>query len=302
MPRSLQRLQKVLCGIDFSENSRAALRYAVALARRADGQVVAVFVNDPLLVKAAEVAYDARSIAERTAREFETFVTEAVAPDDVRLVERVVAVGDPAEELQKQARKRRTGVIVVGTRGLGGAGKLFFGSTTSRVLRAAAGPVLAVPLARGKNDAPDTQGRWPARILAGIALNRTALHATVAAVRTAKAFDARLVLLAVVPPVEAPKWLLGGTETNDRARLEEARKRLVGMTRKLRAGDADIRVALGRPADEITEAAVDTGADLILLRLESDKRWLGARKGSVTYRVLGEAQVPVLALTGKGLD
>ena len=82
MPRRRLRrrtFHSILCPIDFSASSRAALRYGAALARRSCGSLVVLFVNDPLLVAAAAAAHDARAPA-RGERELRLFVTKALGP------------------------------------------------------------------------------------------------------------------------------------------------------------------------------------------------------------------------------
>ena len=43
--------RRILCPVDFSACSRAALRYAAALARRQEGELTVLFVNDPELFR-----------------------------------------------------------------------------------------------------------------------------------------------------------------------------------------------------------------------------------------------------------
>jgi nucleotide-binding universal stress UspA family protein len=138
--------QTVLCPIDFSKPSQSALRYAAALAAK-EGQVIVLFVNDPLLTTAAAAAYDEDAMARTTEKEMKAFVQKALAgarvpQDRLRFV---VSLGTPAVEIVKQASRLHADVIVMGTRGLGGASRLFLGSTTEQVLRKAGVPVLAVP-------------------------------------------------------------------------------------------------------------------------------------------------------------
>ena len=50
--------ETILCPVDFSDHSRQALAYAALLASRSKGQLIVIFVEDPMLVAAAGVAYD----------------------------------------------------------------------------------------------------------------------------------------------------------------------------------------------------------------------------------------------------
>jgi nucleotide-binding universal stress UspA family protein len=293
-PRS--RFQDVLCGVDFSQDSRAALQYAAAVARRGGGRVYALFVNDPLLEQAAAVALPNANLAETTERELQKFVAAALGPETSPIAAPVVASGDPAEEIRKTVKRLSADLIVLGTRGLGGAGKFFFGSTTSRVLRSTEYPILAVPAAGGKRR-KGMANPWPTQVLAAIKMGEPAAADARAAADVAAWFGASLTLITVVEPVQSPLWLLGGGRVDDRGRLMAAKTRLSEIADKLDKPGIAVRALLGPTADQIGAAAVDTGGDLIILRLRADAGLLGARQGSVTYRVLSTARVPVLALS-----
>ena len=80
--RSIARagFRSILCPIDFSDQSRLALRYAAALARRSDGRLAILYVNDPLLIAAAGIALNDRTLATRNLAELRRFVEAAVSP------------------------------------------------------------------------------------------------------------------------------------------------------------------------------------------------------------------------------
>jgi universal stress protein A len=153
----------ILCPVDFSANSRAALRYGAALARRSHGLLVVLFVNDPLLVAAAAAAYDARALATTSERELRRFVTKALgASPNTRSIRFLTAVGKPATAIVKVARDHRCDVIVMGTQGLSGPSKWFFGSVTQAVLKRTGVPVLAIPRAcRGVKAGATGVKSWP---------------------------------------------------------------------------------------------------------------------------------------------
>lgn len=290
--------ERALCGIDFSENSRTALQYATSIARRANGKVSAIFVNDPLLAQAAAAAFDQQSMAETTAREFQKFVTAAVGAEAALLVEQVVVVGDPAEEIKKAARTLKTDLIVLGTRGLGGAGKMFFGSTTSRVLRTTECPILAVPAVEREGGRGVPEG-WPRRIVATIKPGDDMTADARAAAAIAKWFGASLVLVSILRPAQSPLWLLSREYgERNRTRLDDIRSRLASIVPKLDLPDVSVHVAADDVASVIAAAALEHRTDLIVLRLMADEGLLGDRQGSVTYRVLSSSHLPVLALSG----
>lgn len=137
----------ILCPVDYSRQSRTALRYAEAIARQAKGRLAVLYVHDPLLIAAAAVALHDRTLAERSRAELRRFVdsTLSAGTRDTVPIDHVVSIGNPAKEIKKTAMRLRADLIVMGTHGLTGAKRLLLGSTTQGVLHRAVVPVLAIP-------------------------------------------------------------------------------------------------------------------------------------------------------------
>jgi nucleotide-binding universal stress UspA family protein len=146
-PTGSHVFRSILCPVDFSAHSRAALRYAAALARRSGCHLVVVYVNDPLLAIAAATKSDARALIHASEHDLRRFVISVTAsrPMNVTLV---TTAGKPAREIVNVAERHGCDLIVMGYRGVGGASKLLFGSTTEGVVKATSVPVLAIPPAR----------------------------------------------------------------------------------------------------------------------------------------------------------
>lgn len=139
--------RSILCPVDFSGASRAALRCAAAIARRDRATLVVLYVNDPLLVASAAAALNDRQVVERSARTLTAFIARTVAAR-ARAEMRVTAhasSGHAPAEILKEARRRRSDLVVMGTHGATGAARLLMGSTTLTVLMRTKVPVLAVP-------------------------------------------------------------------------------------------------------------------------------------------------------------
>lgn len=148
-------VHSVLCPVDFSEQSRQALRWAAGIAEARGGQLTVLSVVDPLLAQAAAITFGANLTRTDTTPALREFV-ETTVPTDVRQATRVrmeVAVGDPAEAILRAGRERQAELIVMGTHGRGGLRKLLLGSTAEQVLRRAEAAVLVVPMsAMGATD------------------------------------------------------------------------------------------------------------------------------------------------------
>jgi nucleotide-binding universal stress UspA family protein len=146
MPRrrpSHTRLRSLLCGVDFSRHSRAALRCASALASAAGARLTVLFVDDPLLVAVARRGR--RNGAGKTRAALARFVATSLETSASR-VQRVTAAGEPGPEITRYARRHKADMVVVGTRGVGEARAWLFGSTTNYVVRHLHIPVVVVPL------------------------------------------------------------------------------------------------------------------------------------------------------------
>lgn len=140
--------RRILCGIDFSDASLAALEYATSLAEESDATLTLIHVIDipPELREGAsteaEVA-QARLAAEAEARRR----LQALIPESVRQACSVhveVVEGRAARELVRAAREGHDALLVMGVRGRNAVDLAVFGSNTNQVVRTAPCPVLVV--------------------------------------------------------------------------------------------------------------------------------------------------------------
>lgn len=140
--RTTRKFASILCPVDLSTTSRAAVKTAAALADQFGARLSIVFVEDALLARAAR-RFDEDELSRRTRAELERFVERAVGPK-IRCSYEIVE-GTAADEILKAARRAKADLIVMGTQGQRGPRRLFFGSTAEAVLRRSTVPVLAVP-------------------------------------------------------------------------------------------------------------------------------------------------------------
>jgi nucleotide-binding universal stress UspA family protein len=135
----------ILCPVDFSDVSVRALQKAIALANADGAHLTLLHVTDPLLDAAARAAGTEDTITEQTQAELQKLLA-AVSPEGAKGRMAVSAsVGEPAQEILREALESKADLIVMGTQGRGAAGRLLMGSTATRVLEATTTPVLVVP-------------------------------------------------------------------------------------------------------------------------------------------------------------
>jgi nucleotide-binding universal stress UspA family protein len=288
----------ILCPVDFSEASRIALRYGRVLAKHFGGRLLLLAVEDPLLTEAIGLGTGSVWSPDETRRELERFAERALADTTLKAGDLAfeVTVGKPAPEILDVARRHECDVIVMSTHGLTGMRKLFFGSTTERVLRETTVPVLAISV---PGEVPATLHdirRTVGRILVPVDLTRASVHQVQIARGLSEALQVPFVLTHVVEPVRSPlaaRLHLPSINLERKTRAEDALNELIAtVPRQLHA---EALVAHGDPAEEIAKIARERQAGLIVIGLHGSPL-LGPRMGSVTYRVLCLAPALVLAV------
>jgi nucleotide-binding universal stress UspA family protein len=143
-------LKRILLPVDFSERSRAALRYAIGLARLGGAGVDLLHVVPPPSELAVAVdAYVGRplrrtptALLDDAQRRLERLAT-SVEHDGVALTTQVLA-GDAAATIVQVATDGAHDLIVIGAHGRSGLAGLILGSVTKRLLSCAPCPVVTL--------------------------------------------------------------------------------------------------------------------------------------------------------------
>lgn len=133
------RHQHILCPVDFSECSGAALRTACRLAKADDALLYIVHVEEvPMRPLPGERGYLAELDENRR-------LLQEATPcfDDVRFEQHYLK-GNVVDEILRFATLRDVDLIVLGTRGRTGLAKLLLGSTAESIMRGAECQVMAV--------------------------------------------------------------------------------------------------------------------------------------------------------------
>jgi nucleotide-binding universal stress UspA family protein len=138
-------IQRVIVGIDGSQNGEAALRWAVELAVQLSAALVVVHAIGLLAhLHGAEPAVAAQSHREELRRAFE-WEWCAPARDSGLRWQPLLIDGEPVSVLLDASNRCKADLIVVGNRGTGDKDALVLGSTSHRVAEHASRPVVIVP-------------------------------------------------------------------------------------------------------------------------------------------------------------
>ena len=298
----------VLCPIDFSPSSRGALRYAGLIAAHFGARLTLLAVNDPLLEEADEFAGPAH-LAEDTTRELERFFKRTFShrPHGIPDVRLEVTTGKSAPEILRVSHEKGCDLIVMSSHGLTGFRKMFFGSTTERVLRETTLPVLVTPGGDAGPERLEDIPRVIRRVLAPVDLTAATPHQLTIARGIAEALHVPILLLNVVEPVRTLSTSQPRLSKVDAERRYRAEGELEALVQDMPPSiKPEALVAYGEPAEEIAKVVTDRDAGIIVMGLHSSPV-LGPRMGSVTYRVLCLAHrlvfaVPPLPAASRAVD
>ena len=280
----------ILCPIDYSEASASALRYAAAIADHFFTRLIVLSVEDPLLTTAKDLGTGVPWTREISEKEIASFVSNTFGERSTALAmcEYEAVVGKPAVEILRVARERSCDLIVMSSHGLTGARKVFFGSTTERVLRETNLPVLVTPPVDPGEVHIEEARQLLGRIIVPVDLSPASAHQTKVAGGLAEALSLPIVLLHVIEPVRSrllTRISLTRLESNRRAAAEEALEGLLAII------PSNVR----SKAEEAAKVIHDRHAGLVVMGLHGSPL-IGPRMGSVTYRTLCMSPTLVLAL------
>jgi len=278
-------IRRILCPVDFSGWSRAAVERAVALARPTKAEITGLFVLPVVSPIAGEVPSGSCSLeadanmVSALAEDLEAFLRPA--QDEGLSVRVCVKRGDCVAQILEQARETDADIIVMGTHGASGLERLVLGSVTRNVLRKAPCPVVTVSLP-SVSRTPRT-GAAIGRMLCAVELSESSADTVSYALSLGRSTGAEVTLLHVLKRVR-------GVAARAR-RAADVRRRLHAAA--LADGEPGCPVeemaVFGPPHREIVRMAEARPAGLIVLGNS-------LRPGSIAARVAREATVPVLTI------
>ena len=138
--------KKIVLAVDGSEVSKNALRHAVELAKQNNGTLIAVYVIPPIDVLDIET-FKPDSLMRGLRQEGEKILSEVreLAEKKGVNVQTRLEEGIPFEKICEVAQDSGADIIVMGSHGRTGIGKVLIGSVTERVIsRAQCCPVLVI--------------------------------------------------------------------------------------------------------------------------------------------------------------
>jgi nucleotide-binding universal stress UspA family protein len=136
----------VLHPTDFSEHSEYAFRLACSLARDYGARLIVLHVlKRPVLTYSGVMTAPPPPPPSSEERQSAQEQLQRIKPPDPAIwVEHLLEEGDPATAILQNAQERQCDLIVMGSHGRTGLGRLLMGSVAEQVVRKAPCPVLTV--------------------------------------------------------------------------------------------------------------------------------------------------------------
>ena len=294
----------VLCPVDFSDASKAALGYAVALASTVHAVLTVATVDDPLLAAGAAAAYGDGWLKQESVKRLNELLFETLdgRPPAVAQLNLDVVEGKPAPEILRLAQLRRADLIVISTHGRSGVRKWVLGSTVERVLRDTTIPVLVTPPDGAAPHTLDQARLAIRRVFVPIDFTVATPQQVRVASGIAEALGASIELAHIAEPLFGPpgheRFVAHLRKTRELHAQSTLHELLGGLPPAVRP---TFVTASGDPAAEIARLALRCDADLLVMGLHSSIGG-GPRMGAVTYRVLCRTHKLVLALPPQPQD
>ena len=146
-------VKRILVPVDYSEPSRAVLRFAAEIARRIGGDLTVVHVWECMPRAPADLSVRGRDgktrkladvIRDNAEREMTQFLAASALPAGLPVKSRVES-GDAAKCILADLDSGEFDLLVMGTHGRGGVKQWVLGSVAEKMVRESKVPVITVP-------------------------------------------------------------------------------------------------------------------------------------------------------------
>ena len=278
--------QKILCPVDFSPQSGAALRVAGGLAGIFGAELTVAHARQielPLYFTKAQVEMlkaQMRRSGKASRAYLEDFAAKYVPAGFSYSL--LVMEGDPVAAILKSLTESRAGLLVMGTHGRTGLTRIRMGSVAESVLRQVSLPILTV----GPHVRPSASRGTIRRVICPVNYSDLARRALDHAVAIAEKAGAELIVTHV---------LESSAEAKD---AEKERETLCGWLPNDMRDRCTLRevVRRGHAAEQIILETQDSEADLLVIGAQRCSFLGSLLFGSTTESIIRGAPSPVLSV------
>jgi nucleotide-binding universal stress UspA family protein len=273
-------LKTIVVAADLSGQSEAALEYARKLARGYGARIVLAHGIDPLDYAALDAIPGPvlKGLSEEARAALETLAGDLLREGIPSHSE--IRQGAVAQMLVDVARQYQAGLIVIGTKGVEGAGPVIVGAVAEQLVRRSPCPVLAVAADWNAGENRPVPG---GPVLLAMERNEAMAAAVAMARSLAETFHRTLLVLHARPSAAASAFLNPGATT-----LEE-----LGVKP---SGSFPVRCLVkdGNPADAIAEAIAQYHPCILVAGVKRASGTPGPH--GTAFALLARSRVPVLCV------
>lgn len=288
--RSQARFRNILFATDFSKAAAEAIPYVKKIAEHYDANLVTLHVRPPIVNPMTEPITWAADVDVAKAQDGEDREQLLDTFAGIR-TQVLIEEGDIQPCLAAAIEQNNTDLVVIGTRGRTGLGKLLLGSVAEQIFRTVSCLVLTVGPHSG---AVHEHGGELREILYATDLSPESRAAAPYVISLAKEFQSRLILMHVIPEAQ-PDDLV--SDANVKPALENLLRELVPSEASCKP---EYVVECGDPADMILEFAHVKQMDLVVLGVRPEKSAPGAEPhhlpAAIAYKIVSRAECPVLTV------
>jgi len=298
---------KILLATDGSEDAALATRTAIDLCNKTDSELHVVTVARAEyhpgyeIPESGDLLSEVYQSLEREAQELLDGQVKKIEEAGGTVAQAYLRSGRRDREIVALADEIDSGLIVMGSRGLGGVRRALMGGVSDSVVRHAHCPVLVVRGERGEEE--EAASTFPTKILlANDGSEEASLAARTAADIAAKTesevhvVHVRGVPMYIDPGSEVLRVAHGAAEETVR---REAQGVLDAQAEQIEAAGGKVartHVRLGRPVEEIVILADEIGAGLVMMGSRGLGRIRRLLLGSVSDGVVRHAHCPVMVV------
>lgn len=142
-------IKKILCAVDLAEHNQVVAEYAIALGKAFDAEIT-VFYAAPSLsqyvgfhVPPSSIEDFVGKIATGADQSMNEFIAANFTAPDIK-VKGVILSGYAAQKIIDYAMSNAIDIIIMGTHGRTGIGRVLFGSVAEKVVKTSPIPVVTI--------------------------------------------------------------------------------------------------------------------------------------------------------------
>ena len=284
-------INRILCPVDFSPASNAAVKYAAGLASNYEAKVHLFHVISPVVptmydypIYEVDITKLLEENSTKELKKLEDMIRQAGVE-----VESQRQLGDVYDEIKKVTQALKPDLIVMGTHGHRAVERWFLGSTTEKLLRHSPAPLVTISAAGEKSFIPP---RFQ-RILVTTDFSDGTPDALTYAFSVAQENESQVTLLHVLHDIDAD---LSGKYRE--SLISGVRHQLDNMIPAEARNWCDIvtRVETGVPYRIILRMLEDEKIDLLVMNIHGKGMIDRALLGSTAERVVRAASCPVMMI------